>query len=256
MSRGLASRSHVPERGWKDAVLLRLGIEPRMTHRLRALLALVVADAERASPGHVRVLDAGCGRKSPLAPFRERIDWFSGVDQHTPEPAVPWLDEFIVADLCDPGASVGSEPYDVVLSNFTLEHFRDPPVAIANFQRWLRPGGMLVLTTVNRRHPFVALYLGAPRPIRDRVQPLVKASPADAHRLVGACNDPAAIRSALAVAGFATIRLETVPNLARAWGRHAVTFVLGAIGDLLVQRSPGRRSTILAVARRPDATAR
>jgi len=45
-------------------------------------------------------------------------------------------------------------------------------------------------------------------------------------------------------------RLETVPNLARAWGHHLATFAIGAAGDLAAQRSPSRRSTILAVGRK------
>ena len=56
-------------------------------------------------------------------------------------------------------------------------------------------------------------------------------------------------------AGFERIELEIIGNLARAWGRHLPTFVLGAAGDLITRASPSRRSTILAVARKP-ATAR
>jgi len=42
--------------------------------------------------------------------------------------------------------------FDVVLSSFTLEHFADPLAALVNLRYWLRPGGTLVATTVNRRH--------------------------------------------------------------------------------------------------------
>lgn len=128
--------------------------------------------------------------------------------------------------------------------------FWDLPAAISNFYRWLRPGGTLVVTTVNRRHPFVAAYLELPDALRRRLQPVLKASAADAHPLVGACNEPAAVRGALEAAGFSDVRLETVPNLARAWGRHLPTFAPGAAGDLVAQGSPSRRSTILAVGRK------
>jgi SAM-dependent methyltransferase len=137
----------------------------------------------------------------------------------------------------------------VVLSSFTLEHFDDPPAALANLRHWLRPGGTLVATTVNRRHPFVAAYLGLPDAPRRRLQPLIKSTAADAHQLVGACNDPGAVQAALRDAGFTDIRISMVGHLARAWGRHWPTFALGLLGDLLTVPFPSRRSTIVAVAR-------
>jgi SAM-dependent methyltransferase len=235
----------------RNALLPRLGLEPTIGERVRATLDAAVLDAERRSPGRVAVLDAGCGRKSPLIPFRSRIDRLVGVDLHAPDPPLPYLDEFATVDLCSPARSFPDNTFDLVLSNFTLEHFADPPMALANLNRWLRPGAPLVVTTVNRRHPFVAAYLALPDRPRRRLQPFVKASAADAHPLVGTCNDPATVRAALETAGFERIELETVANLARAWGRRLPTFALGLVGDLIAQPSPSRRSTILAVAHKP-----
>jgi SAM-dependent methyltransferase len=232
----------------RQDLLPRLGVEPTIGSRLRIVLGDAIRSAERVAPGGVRVLDAGCGRKSPLVRFRHRIAELIAVDIHEPDPPLPWVDRFAVVDLCrtswDPG-----QPFDAILSNFTLEHFAEPDVALGNFRRWLRPGGTLVLTTVNRWHPFVDAYLRLPDPARRRLQPVLKDSPADAHALVGACNDPRAVRAALLAAGFRSVTIETVPNLARAWGRHRATFVLGLAGDLLTRRMPRRQSTILAVAR-------
>lgn len=109
------------------------------------------------------------------------------------------------------------------------------------------------MTTVNRRHPFVAVYLGLPDGPRHWLQPYVKKSAADAHPLVGACNDPRAVHAALATAGFERIELEMVANLAHAWGRRLPSFALGMVGDLLAQSIPSRRSTIVAVAHKPGA---
>lgn len=205
-------------------------------------------DAERRSPGGVAALDAGCGRVSALRGFRLRIHRLVGADIHRPSAPLPHLDEFAIVDLC--GAPDGFAPgsFDVVLSSFTLEHFQDPAAALTNIRQWLRPGGRLVATTVNRRHPFVAAYLGLPAGLRARLQPLVKATAADAHPLIGACNDPATIRAALAAAGFTDIRLTTVGHLARAWGRHWPTFAIGLLGDLLTIQAPSRRSTIVVTA--------
>jgi len=236
-------------------LLSTLGIEPTIGARLHAALAAALDQAARRRPGDVAVLDAGCGRRSPLTPLRDRIDRLVGVDIHPPAGPLPYLDAFVAADLCGDSGAFPEASFDLILSNFTLEHFLDPGAAMANLYRWLRPGGSVVVTTVNRRHPFVALYLGLPSGPRRRLQPIIKASAADAHPLVGACNSPAAVRSSLAAAGFERIELETVGNLGRAWGRRLPTFVLGAAGDVLAQRLPSRRSTILAVARKPAGAA-
>ena len=237
----------------RNDLVHRLGIEPTIAARLKGTLGPAVDAAAARSPGNVTVLDAGCGRTSPLISFRDRIDRFVGVDIHAPATPLPYLDEFATVDLCGDGASFPEGSFELVLSNFTVEHFADPATALENLCRWLRPGGTLVITTVNRRHPFVAAYLGIPDGARRRLQPLIKKTAADAHPLVGRCNDPEAVTAALAGAGFEDIELETVGNLARAWGRRLPTFALGLAGDLIAQGSPSRRSTILAVARKPGA---
>jgi SAM-dependent methyltransferase len=234
------------------ALLPRLGIEPTAQVLVREALDQAITDAEqRGSPDGVSALDAGCGRVSALRQFRPRVGRMVGADIHAPSAPLPHLDEFEIVDLCGPADGFPEGSFDVVLSNFTLEHFADPGTALSNLRHWMRPGGTLVATTVNRRHPFVAAYLGMPDGPRHAVQPLVKASEADAHPLVGACNDPATVRGDLAAAGFTDINLQTVGHLARAWGRHLPTFAVGLVGDLLASQTPSRRSTIVAVAHAP-----
>lgn len=246
----------------REAALRQLGLEPSAGDLIRAALddALARAEAARAAAGDAQsavvVLDAGCGRNSALARYRARIGRFVGVDIHAPAPgALPYLDEFATVDLCGSSDAFPPATFDLALSSFTVEHFGDPDAAFVNLARWLRPGGSLVLTTVNRRHPFVAAYLGMPDRLRRLVQPLVKATAADAHPLVGACNHPAALRTALARAGYEEIRIETVGHLARAWGRRRATFLLGLVGDLLTTGVPSRRSTLVVTARVPGADA-
>ena len=235
------------------SLLHRLGIEPTVQAIVRFELDAALAQAEDDRPhgADIAVLDAGCGRVSALRPFRSRIGRFVGADIHAPAPgALPYLDAFVEVDLCaaDPAAFEPAS-FDVILSSFTLEHFGNPPAALRAFATWLRPGGTLVATTVNRRHPLVAAYLSAPPGIRHRIQPVVKTSAADAHPIVGACNDPDAVEQALAHAGFDEVSVTSVSHLARAWGRTLPTFALGVVGDLVATLAPSRRSTIVAVAR-------
>lgn len=207
-------------------------------------------DAFRAAPAQASVLDAGCGRVSALRLYRDRIGRFVGADIHPPAPgALPHLDEFVAADLCTDVSAFPAASFDVVLSSFTVEHFADPAAAFANMRRWLRPAGRLVLTTVNRRHPFVWVYLALPAGLRAGAQRLVKATAADAHPLVGSCNSPAELSRALIRAGFTDVRITTVGHLERAWGRWFPGRLLGRVGDLIAQPFPGRRSTIVVGAR-------
>jgi SAM-dependent methyltransferase len=211
-----------------------------------------VHEVRATATGPVTVMDAGCGHRSPLLAVRNRIDRLVGVDIHEPSEPLAYLDEFACVDLCTPDdATFAPATFDLVVSRFALEHMADPAAAFANLARWIRPGGVLLASTVNRRHPFVRAYLAAPDPIRRRLQPMVKASAADAHPLVGACNDPDTIRRTLEGAGFGGIEVATVGNLGHAWGRRLPTFLAGAVGDLIAQAVPSRRSSIIVVARAP-----
>ena len=228
-------------------ILPRLGLRPSTAEVVRRFLdeALPSAGAD--------ALDAGCGRVSALAAFRSRVAHLAGADLHPPERPLPWLDSFVVADLCRDEDAFPDESFDVVLSSFTVEHFADPEAAMRNVRRWLRPGGWLVITTVSRAHPFVNAYLSLPAALRGRLQRLVKAGAADAHPLVGRCNRPSELRAALARSGYADIDIVTTDHLARAWARRLPTYLVGLAGDLVAHGVPARRSTIVARARRPPA---
>lgn len=237
----------------KSRLLELAGPRPSLAERRDAIMDEAFAEVEtrtRASGRAPDVLDAGCGRRSPLLRYRDRIGRFAGTDLHDPAPGtMPYLDEFVRADLCRDGEAFSPASIDLVLSNFTVEHFGDPRAAVANMARWLRPGGHLIVTTVNRRHPFVGIYLSLPGALRTALQRLVR--PADAHPLVGACNDPRAVATALRGAGLEGVRVETVGHLARAWQRRWPTFLLGLLGDLAAGPFPSRRSTIVAIASAP-----
>jgi SAM-dependent methyltransferase len=228
----------------RQALAYRLGLRPTTQEVVAGWLdeALPAADAQ--------ALDAGCGRKSQLEPFRARVRRFVGVDIHEPNEPLDWLDEFKLADLCTDRNAFPDGSFDVALSSFTVEHFDDPQAAFRTMRHWLRPGGWLVLTTVNRRHPFVNAYLSLPLRIQAPLQGLVKRHP---HPLVGVCNTPADVRDGLRDAGYEQIELVTTDHLTRAWGRRLPAFLIGLVGDLAAHPIPSRRSTIVARGRRPIA---
>jgi len=243
------------------SLLPLLGIRPSTGEVVGMALdqALDEAAARAARDGRpVAVLDAACGRVSALRPFRARIGELTGADLRTPPTgAVGHLDAFVQADLCAEPDAFAPASFDVVLLGFAVEHLADPPAAFANLARWARPGATIVITTVNRRHPFVGAYLRMPASLRDRLQATVKEGPADVHRLVGAeaCTTRRGLAAELRRAGWTDVRIGTVGHLARAWARTWPTFAIGLAGDVATASMPARRSTLIAVARRPDGPA-
>jgi SAM-dependent methyltransferase len=53
------------------------------------------------------------------------------------------LDVAICGDLCS--VELDEASFDVVYSSFVLEHIQRADIALQNFVRWLRPGGLLIL---------------------------------------------------------------------------------------------------------------
>jgi 2-polyprenyl-6-hydroxyphenyl methylase/3-demethylubiquinone-9 3-methyltransferase len=78
-----------------------------------------------------------------------------------------------VADVTRLPADLGK--FDVVVLNSLLEHVPDWRAAVLAAVRALAPGGLLVLTTTNRYHPFQGevhhfpFYPWLPGPVRERV---------------------------------------------------------------------------------------
>jgi SAM-dependent methyltransferase len=240
----------------REGILRRCGIVPSANYELdQALKAAVdraVATAPKGGKG-LTVLDAGCGKSSALQPYKAKIGRFVGIDIHEPAPgAMPYLDDFAIVDVCSNAGAFPAGTFDVALSSFTVEHFARPTEAFVNMGRWLRPGGTLVIMTVNKRHPFVAAYLGIPSGIRHRLQRVVKATAADAHPIVGVCNTPKALRDAMTAAGLTDIKVMPIAHLARAWGKTWPTFAIGLLGDLFSRPMRSRRSTLLVTGQVPE----
>jgi SAM-dependent methyltransferase len=76
-----------------------------------------------------RVLDAGCGRTTRLAGYRDRIAELVGVDVDAEAGAENLaLDRFVVADLCS-RLPFEDAYFDLVYANFVVEHLDAPEAA-------------------------------------------------------------------------------------------------------------------------------
>jgi SAM-dependent methyltransferase len=195
------------------------------------------------------VLEAGCGRTSRLRGHRDRIERLVGVDLDEPGGRTNgFVDEFVVADLCGT-LPFADGTFDLVYSNFVVEHLERPAAAFAEWHRVLRPGGSVVVVTSNRSNPLMAAARVMPQAVRTAVKGRGPGAEArDVFPTRYRANTPSALTSQLAGAGFEPVRVEAVGTLHRYAGeRRGAAALLRGFERVL---PPRLRSTIVAWYRR------
>jgi 2-polyprenyl-3-methyl-5-hydroxy-6-metoxy-1,4-benzoquinol methylase len=103
---------------------------------------------ERAIVGARSVLDVGCGNCDLLAYLRGRLPEarLVGVDLALPPP-IPGV-EFIQGDIMFADAGTG---FDAVVTLQAIEHIGDVQPFVARLVNLCRPGGLVIVSTVNER---------------------------------------------------------------------------------------------------------
>jgi peptidoglycan/LPS O-acetylase OafA/YrhL len=128
----------------------RVEIIPDREREMAMLLDVIQARA--AAWGRLRILEAGCGRAGHLL-LAGIPHTLTGVDLD--ERALRArqtdrgdLDAAIHGDLRDVTLPPGT--FDVIYSAFVLEHVEGAARVLANFARWVRPGGLILLRIPDR----------------------------------------------------------------------------------------------------------
>jgi SAM-dependent methyltransferase len=117
----------------------------------------VYADTvRRCLPANGRLLDLGCGRGGLVEQLNHPLPLTVGVD-----PDFTSLREHRLAlpravALSRHLPFLGGQ-FDLVLASWVLEHMAQPAADLAQISRVLKPGGVFVFITPNRRHPLIGL---------------------------------------------------------------------------------------------------
>lgn len=186
------------EVSWRHYVQLGAGID------------VMINPAERArAPNASRLLDVGCG-------FGFTLDYW----QHTPgdeavgvEPSAfgqlgaKMLGVNLHVALLADVPSLRGRQFDIVLSSEVIEHVPDPAAFIRELQRYLAPGGTMVLTTPN------AGFVAQEQPLG---QVLSTLSPG-LHKLL---LSQAALTNLLQQAGFPHVRVDAAGQQLVAWASN------------------------------------
>ena len=100
----------------------------------------------------LKVLEAGCGQKWPLV--------LSGIERHVTgididDAALALrkakfndLDDIIIDDLRT--VSLPENQFDVIYTSYVLEHIDNIALVLENFNRWVKPGGVIVIKVPDR----------------------------------------------------------------------------------------------------------
>ena len=103
-----------------------------------------------------RALDAGCGRTTRLANYRDRISELTGVDLDAEggrENAA--LDRFVVADLSVSACLFDHGAFDLVYANFVIEHLAEAGGDTKSGGAPCGRAARLVVVTSNRDSPLL-----------------------------------------------------------------------------------------------------
>ena len=89
------------------------------------------------------ILDVGAGMRGEIGALAGRVETMDLNDIDSPDENLTRPD--ILGDICQPFPDWMAARYDAVVALAMLEHVYDPPAAVENFRRALKPGGKLFL---------------------------------------------------------------------------------------------------------------
>ncbi|HUF57386.1 MAG TPA: methyltransferase domain-containing protein [Thermohalobaculum sp.] len=115
-----------------QAITRRARVDPRYLHDDRTREHIVEATRDCAL-----ILDVGASMREHLGALEGRVETLD-------------LNDFgdypdMLGDVCSPFPDDLAGRYDAVIALALLEHVYDPPAAVANFRKVLKPGGRLFL---------------------------------------------------------------------------------------------------------------
>ena len=141
----------------------------RLDYITRQIAAEFGRDLKAARPFEgLRLLDIGCGGgllSEPMARLGAKVVGADAAERNIPVARVHAEAQDLPIDYRHTTAEAlvaGGESFDVVLAMEIVEHVADPAAFVATCHALLRPGGLMIASTINRNaKSFMAAIVGA-----------------------------------------------------------------------------------------------
>jgi SAM-dependent methyltransferase len=183
----------------------------------------------------MEILDLGSGRGHlELLRFHGRCKFVAGVD---PDPIVlsnTNLDEAKVQEPPRYAIPYPDNRFDLVFCSSVIEHVSDPTFFFSEAFRVLRPGGLFLAKTPNRRHYVATIARATPHRFHDFYNRLRGRSSHDTFPTVYACNTPGELRSVASAVGFKVLAINVVEGRPEYLRLTAPTYLAGLAYERMV----------------------
>ncbi len=145
----------------------------------------------------------------------------------------PYLDE---AYCCDAGhMPFRNEEFNLVFSDYVLEHLCEPSATMLEVYRVLKPGGYFIIRTPNRWHYVPIIAAVVPGSLAGRfISTFTSRSPEDVFPKVYRCNTERSIRRIVTQVGFSVERLVLIEKEPSYLTLCALLFRLGVLYERTV----------------------
>ena len=203
-----------------------------------------------------RILDLGAGPgKQGAVSFRGNVRAVVGIDCHPCIRENRWIDHRVLG--LAQYLPFGSASFEMVLSDWALEHFAQPREIASEVFRVLRPSGLFAFRTGNIRHYSYAIAASTPYWFHRLVANRVRALPPDEtppHPTYYLMNTREAVRECLLGVGFIEQQLVMIEPEPSYLMVSVPSFLIGVTYERLVNRVKGLagvRACILGCFRKP-----
>src|SRR5579863_336048 len=187
------------------------------------------------------VLNLGAGPPADRGKIRVLRGEVAKVVGADPDPEVlnnPDVDEACVITAEGP-LPLADDSFDLVLSDWVVEHVVSPARFLGEVRRVLKPGGSFFLRTPNKRHYVALIARMTPHWFHERVANWARGYPPGTHEpwpTVYRLNSRHSIETEARQAGFRSVEIRMWEYEPKYLSFHSIPFVVGVGYERLVNR--------------------